>query len=132
MATFAYASRSQCGKRSPYHAEADAFLFEADLGADPVVSQVVVQVALGRSQPIEIAADWRVLMDPQRLVVHQRGAVHQQRLGVRDDRAELVEYPEAVRVDATSRWPVRCPASHAAQSGGSVSNVALPVAIPAA
>src|SRR5690606_12022973 len=86
----------------PLHeAIADALLLEPDALTEPVMAQVVEQLALISREPVRLAriSILRRLADPQVPVRHQRLPVHQQGAGVRKRLTQPVQDAEAMGID---------------------------------
>ena len=79
--------------------ESNVLLFESQILADSVISQIVEQCMLGVIEHRQIVQCLVTLLTPQRFVGHQRCPVHQQRFDLAEAVAQLIENGEAVGVD---------------------------------
>ena len=81
--------------------KADPLLLQPDPLAQLIANERAEDVLLFGGQSGERSGVSRFLFYPQRTVLNERFAIHQQGAGVRKCRAQSVEDPEAMGIDVT-------------------------------
>ena len=98
MAILAGSQRNQCGLNP---SEPDSFLFQAQILAQTVVSQVIVQCAFLGVQARQVPKCLFLLPAPLGLEGQQRSSIHQQGLRMGQVGAQLIQDREAVGINVS-------------------------------
>lgn len=80
-------------------AETHVFLLQAQLRADAVVAQIVIEGSLFGRQPVQVQPPWLVLSTPDGSMRIEGCPVHQERIHMIKVASQLVQDAEAMGVD---------------------------------